>query len=63
VNIRFARIGFQRDYCVEHGIVRNVTPNLLKQEKSIKVGLDAKRKMAGWNNDYLLCVLCPSVKS
>jgi len=44
-------------------ILRHITLNLLKQEKSVKVGLAAKRKMAGWDNDYLLCVLCPSVKS
>jgi len=33
--------------------------NLLKQEASVKVGVAAKRKMAGWDNDYLLTLFCP----
>ena len=38
-------------------ILRHIATNLLKQEKSARVGMKAKRKMAGWNNDYLLTVL------
>ncbi len=37
--------------------LRKVTLNLLRLEKSTKAGLQRKRKMAGWNNDYLLKVL------
>jgi predicted transposase YbfD/YdcC len=41
-------------------VVRHIALNLLKFERSSKVGIAAKRKMAGWNNDYLLNVLCSS---
>jgi len=40
-------------------ILRHLALNLLKQETSVKVGIAAKRKMAGWDNDYLLKVVCP----
>lgn len=39
-------------------VLRHVALNLLKQDQSVKVGITAKRKMAGWDNDYLLKVLC-----
>ena len=39
--------------------LRHIALNLLKQDRSVKVGMAAKRKMAGWDNDYLLKVLCP----
>ncbi len=38
-------------------IVRQVALNLLKQEKVEKVGIKTKRKMCGWDHDYLLSVL------
>ena len=41
-------------------VLRHLALNLLKQETSAKVGIAAKRKMAGWDNDYLLNVVCPS---
>lgn len=40
-------------------VLRHMATNLLKQETSAKVGIAAKRKMAGWDNDYLLKVLYP----
>jgi predicted transposase YbfD/YdcC len=39
--------------------LRHLAVNLLKQQTSVKVGIAAKRKMAGWDNHYLLKVLCP----
>jgi predicted transposase YbfD/YdcC len=39
------------------GIIRRVALNLLKQEKTSKVGITARRKRAGWDNQYLLKVL------
>lgn len=39
-------------------VLRHMALNLLKQETSMKIGIAAKRKMAGWDNDYLLKVLC-----
>jgi predicted transposase YbfD/YdcC len=38
-------------------VIRHIALNLLKQEKSLKVGVNAKRKRAGWDNDYLLKVI------
>jgi hypothetical protein len=40
-------------------ILRHRATNSLKQETSAKVGIAAKRKLAGWDNAYLLKVLRP----
>ncbi len=36
---------------------RRMALNMLKQEKSLRVGIAAKRKRAGWDSEYLLKVL------
>lgn len=38
-------------------LIRKSVLNLLKAETSLKAGIQNKRKMAGWNPDYLLKVL------
>jgi len=58
-------IGFREDDCrireaksAENlATVRHIGLNLLKQEKSCKLGIKSKRKKAGWNESYLLRVL------
>ena len=58
-------MAFDEDHCrVRTGhadqnlaVVRHLTLNLLKQERTAKVGSKAKRKKAGWDHDYLLKVL------
>ena len=38
-------------------IVRRIALNLLKQEKTNKKGITAKRKRAGWDHGYLMKVI------
>jgi len=38
-------------------IIRRLALNLIKQEKSIKKGVKAKRRRAGWDENYLVKVL------
>jgi len=38
-------------------LIRRLSLNLLKQEKTAKCGIAIRRQMAGWDNDYLLKVL------
>jgi predicted transposase YbfD/YdcC len=39
-------------------VLRHIALNLLSQENSVNVGINAKRKRAGWDDSYLLKVLC-----
>lgn len=41
------------------GILRRIALNLLKQESTLKIGVKAKRKAAGWDEAYLRRVLAP----
>ena len=38
-------------------LIRHIALNLLKQEKSVKMGLKSKRKKCGWDKEYLYLVL------
>ncbi|HLK56171.1 MAG TPA: ISAs1 family transposase, partial [Chthonomonadaceae bacterium] len=38
-------------------MIRHITLNLLRQEKTNKRGIKARQKKAGWDNDYLSLVL------
>lgn len=49
----------RKDHAAENlAIIRHLTLNLLKQDTSMKAGIKAKRKRAGWDHDYLLNLLC-----
>jgi predicted transposase YbfD/YdcC len=58
-------IAFREDGCrvrKDHGpqnlaVLRHIAVNLLKQEKTAKVGISNKRLRAGWDEDYLQKVL------
>ena len=48
----------RKDHCAENlNIVRHMTLNLLKQEKTCKRGIKTKRLKCGWDEPYLLKVL------
>ena len=38
-------------------VIRHIALNLIKQEKTTKVGVKTKRAKAGWDNRYLLKIL------
>ena len=44
--------GYEVLWTIQMGMVSHV------HERSVKVGIAAKRKMAGWDNDFLFKVLC-----
>ncbi|HVF09959.1 MAG TPA: ISAs1 family transposase, partial [Abditibacteriaceae bacterium] len=37
--------------------LRKIALNLLRQDQKAKCGVKARRKMAGWDDDYLLRIL------
>jgi hypothetical protein len=39
-------------------LLNRLAVSMLRQDKTIKAGVKCKRKTAGWNNDYLLHLLC-----
>jgi predicted transposase YbfD/YdcC len=43
-------------------IIRHIAVNLVTHEKSAKVGTKAKRKKAGWDNQYLFKILAQSAQ-
>ena len=38
-------------------LLRRIALNYLKQDKTVKAGIEIKRKKAGWNSEYLLRML------
>jgi predicted transposase YbfD/YdcC len=48
----------RKDHAAENlAVLRHMALNLLKNEKTSKGSIHAKRLQAGWNNDYLLSIL------
>ncbi len=38
-------------------VIRHIALNLIKAEKTAKIGVKTKRLMAGWENKYLLKII------
>ena len=51
-------------YAAENiSLINKISLNLLKNERSVKVGIKNKRLKAGWDNDYMMKVLTVGFKS
>ena len=58
-------VGFGEDLCRKRqgnsaqnfSLINRIALNLLKQDKTCKLGIKGKRLQAGWDNDYMLHVL------
>jgi predicted transposase YbfD/YdcC len=62
IAFREDEIRIRTDYGPENfGLLRKIALNLLKQEKGCKMGIAAKRKFSGWDQDYLLKVLSAEI--
>lgn len=49
----------RKGYAAENmNILRHMCLNMLKQENSCKMGIKGKRKKCGWDQEYLIKVLC-----
>ena len=55
-----ARVGHS---AANMAVMRHIVLNLIKTEKTAKVGVKTKRLKAGWDNDYLLKILLGKQKS
>ncbi len=52
------RVRVRKGYGAENlARLRHIALNLLKQDKTTKVGIKNKRLKAGWDHDYLLHLL------
>ena len=48
----------RKDHSAENlALIRKLTLNLIRREKSLKCGAAAKQKRAGWDQNYLLKIL------
>lgn len=54
------RIGYAAENCA---VIRHIALNLLKADKTLKLGVKSKRLAAGWDEDYLLRILASNLST